>query len=88
MAAVGFDAVTHYVFLPDWKGEPTLWLDPTLDGTRAGLETALHEALHLACPFMYEDVVTQTARYQAQRQEVREIWNTVLSPQPHAGESS
>lgn len=52
-------------YLPDWDGSPTLWLDPTLDGTRAGMETALHEALHLACPFMFENVVTQTARYQA-----------------------
>ena len=29
-------------YLPDWKGEPTLCLDPSLDGTRAGLETAIH----------------------------------------------
>ena len=52
-------------YLPDWKGEPTLYLDPSLDGTRAGLETAIHEALHLACPWMFEVVVTQTARYLA-----------------------
>jgi hypothetical protein len=52
-------------YLPDWGGEPTLWLDPSLDGTRAGLETAIHEALHLACPFMFEKVVTQVARYLA-----------------------
>jgi hypothetical protein len=51
-------------YLPEWTGEPTIWLDPTLDG-RAHLETALHEALHLACPWMYEKVVTQTARYLA-----------------------
>lgn len=49
----------------EWDGSPTVWLDPTYDGTRKGLEVALHEALHLACPFMYEEVVTQTARYQA-----------------------
>lgn len=50
-------------YLPDWDGQPTIWLDPALDGTREHLETAIHEALHLACPWMYEDVVTQTARY-------------------------
>lgn len=51
---------------PEWDGSPTVWLDPTYDGTRKGLEVALHEALHLAAPFLYEDVVTATARYQAQ----------------------
>lgn len=50
---------------PEWQGEPTIWLDPTYDGTRRGLETAVHEALHLACPWMFEQVVTQTARYLA-----------------------
>ena len=50
---------------PEWDGTPTIWLDPTYDGTRRGLETALHEALHLACPWMYEQVVKQTARYLA-----------------------
>lgn len=50
---------------PPFAGEPTIWLDPSYDGTRKGMEVALHEALHLACPFMFEDVVTATARYQA-----------------------
>lgn len=50
---------------PPFEGPPTIWLDPSYDGTRRGLEVALHEALHLACPWMYEQVVTQTARYQA-----------------------
>ena len=49
----------------EWDGTPTIWRDPTYDGTRRGLETDLHEALHLACPWMYEVVVTQTARYLA-----------------------
>lgn len=44
---------------------PTIWRDPTYDGTRRGMETDLHEALHLACPFLYEEVVTKTARYLA-----------------------
>ena len=51
--------------MPEWTGEPTIWLDPTYDGTRKGLEVAIHEALHLACPFMFEAVVTKTARYLA-----------------------
>lgn len=41
---------------------PTLELDTATKG-RKQLETAIHEALHLSCPFMYEKVVTQTARY-------------------------
>jgi hypothetical protein len=49
----------------EWTGEPTIWRDPAYDGTRRGLETDIHEALHLACPWMYENVVTQTARYLA-----------------------
>jgi len=52
-------------YLPEWQGEPTIWLDPSAVGTRAHMETALHEALHLAAPWMYEAVVTQTARYLA-----------------------
>lgn len=51
-------------YLPEWDGQPTIWLDPTLPA-RAHLETAIHEALHLACPWMFETVVTQTARYLA-----------------------
>ena len=51
-------------YLPDWDGEPTIWLDPNLRG-RPALETAVHEALHLAAPWAYEEVVTQTARYLA-----------------------
>lgn len=51
--------------LPEWTGEPTIWLDPRDRHTRLGLETAVHEALHLACPWMYEDVVTATGRYLA-----------------------
>jgi len=51
--------------IPEWQGEPTIWLDPSYDGTRRGMETALHEALHLACPFLYEAVVTKVARYLA-----------------------
>ena len=35
---------------PPFEGPPTIWLDPSYDGTRRGLEVALHEALHLACP--------------------------------------
>jgi len=50
---------------PPFEDEPTIWLDPTYDGTRRGLEVAIHEALHLACPWMFETVVTQTARYLA-----------------------
>lgn len=52
-------------YLPEWTGEPTIWLDPKWRGRREELETALHEALHLACPFMYERVVTMVARYLA-----------------------
>lgn len=51
-------------YLPEWDGQPTIWIDPTLPG-RAHLETAIHEALHLACPFLYEGVVTKVARYLA-----------------------
>lgn len=50
---------------PPYPGPPTIWLDPSYDGTRKGLEVAIHEALHLACPFMFESVVTATARYLA-----------------------
>ncbi len=44
--------------------QPTIELDTALKG-RKEMEIAIHEALHLACPFMYEKVVTQTARYLA-----------------------
>jgi hypothetical protein len=44
--------------------EPVLELDSRLKG-RVRLETILHEALHLACPWMPERVVLQTARYLA-----------------------
>jgi hypothetical protein len=45
-------------------GPPLLELDSNLTGRRR-LETILHEALHLACPFMPEHTVLKTARYQA-----------------------
>ena len=48
-----------------WDGEPTIWLDPAYAAHRRGLETAVHESLHLACPWMFEEVVTPTARYVA-----------------------
>lgn len=44
--------------------EPIIELDTRLKG-RARLETVIHEALHLACPWMFEQVVTQVARYLA-----------------------
>ena len=50
-------------YLPDWDGEPTIYLDPADRHTRAGMETVIHEALHLACPWMFEKVVGPTARY-------------------------
>jgi hypothetical protein len=48
---------------PGTDGSPTLWLDTKLRGTRAELETAVHEALHLAAPFLFEPVVLATGRY-------------------------
>ena len=46
-----------------YRGPPTIYLDPRMRDTRHELETLIHEALHLACPWMYEPVVTATARY-------------------------
>jgi glutamate-ammonia-ligase adenylyltransferase len=40
------------------------------------------------CALQQIDGLVDAERFQAQRREVREIWNTVLSPQPHAGEST
>jgi len=40
------------------------------------------------CALQQIDGLVDAERFQAQRQEVREIWNTVLSPQPHAGENT
>lgn len=42
--------------------EPILEIDPRLRG-RVRLETIIHEALHLACPWMMEPVVLKVARY-------------------------
>lgn len=41
---------------------PILEIDTRLTG-RVRLETIIHEALHLACPFMPEVVVLKVARY-------------------------
>ena len=41
---------------------PKLEIDSRLVG-RARLETIIHEALHLACPWMMEHVVLKVARY-------------------------
>ena len=43
-------------------GEPILEIDSRLRG-RVRLETIIHEALHLACPWMMEPVVLKVARY-------------------------
>ena len=40
------------------------------------------------CALQQIDGLVDARMFQAQRQEVREIWNTVLSPQAHAGEST
>lgn len=42
--------------------QPMLEIDSRLQG-RARLETIIHEALHLACPWMMEKVVLKVARY-------------------------
>lgn len=42
--------------------EPILEIDTRLRG-RVRLETIIHEALHLACPWMMEPVVLKVARY-------------------------
>jgi hypothetical protein len=42
--------------------EPILEIDSRLHG-RERLETIIHEALHLACPWMMEGVVLKVARY-------------------------
>lgn len=42
--------------------EPILEIDSRLVG-RERLETIIHEALHLACPWMMEPVVLKVARY-------------------------
>ena len=42
--------------------QPILEIDTRLKG-RVRLETIIHEALHLACPFMPEIVVLRVARY-------------------------
>jgi len=44
--------------------EPILEIDTRLRG-RVRLETIIHEALHLACPWMMEPVVLKVARYVA-----------------------
>ena len=60
----------------------------------APLCRSLHDAyfayraeLH-RCALQQADGLVDAERFQAQRQEVREIWNTVLGRQPHAGEST
>lgn len=53
---------------------PLLEIDSRLTG-RAKLETEIHEALHLACPWMPEKPVTQTARYIAMV-----IWHIYKGP--------
>lgn len=49
---------------PDEKPpeKPMIEIDSRLKG-RARLETIIHEALHLACPWMMEHVVLKVARY-------------------------
>ncbi len=49
---------------PSSVSEPLLEIDSRLGG-RLRLETIIHEALHLACPWMPEIVVLQTGRYVA-----------------------
>jgi hypothetical protein len=49
---------------PSLVNEPLLEIDSRLKG-RLRLETIIHEALHLACPWMPELVVLQTGRYLA-----------------------
>lgn len=46
----------------DPPDRPLLEIDSRLKG-RARLETIIHEALHLACPWMFEYAVTKIARY-------------------------
>lgn len=41
---------------------PMIEIDSRLSG-RARLETIIHEALHLACPWMMEYAVSKVARY-------------------------
>jgi hypothetical protein len=48
----------------DTVKEPLLEIDPRYTGRRR-LENILHEALHLACPFMPEETVLKTGRYLA-----------------------
>lgn len=45
-----------------YKGRPLLEYDACLIG-RAQMEAIVHEAIHLACPWMFEPVVTPVARY-------------------------
>jgi glutamate-ammonia-ligase adenylyltransferase len=40
------------------------------------------------CALQQVDGLVDAERFQAQRQEVRKIWNIVLSRQPHAGENT
>lgn len=54
---------------PSSVSEPLLEIDSRLGG-RLRLETIIHEALHLACPWMPERVVLQTGRYLAMI-----VWN-------------
>lgn len=44
--------------------EPLLEVDSRLSG-RPRLETVIHEALHLACPWMPEETVAKVGRYVA-----------------------
>jgi hypothetical protein len=46
----------------DPPDQPILEIDTRLLG-RVRLETIIHEALHLACPWMMEPVVLKVARY-------------------------
>lgn len=53
--------------LHTWPGEeppkePEIEIDSRLQG-RARLETIIHEALHLACPWMMEPAVLKIGRY-------------------------
>lgn len=43
--------------------EPLIEIDTAIEGTFGELETVVHEAIHLAFPWMFETVVGPGARY-------------------------
>lgn len=81
LAHVGAEALALQVMHSEASGDPPgkrlsiapdappyIEIDPRYSGVRL-LENYIHEAIHLACPWMWEHVVTPVARFVA-----RVVW--------------